>query len=65
MTLPPMAERETRELIEKWHGQGRLHYAITPRFAPTSSDEQLASAGRIARDRPDVYIHTHLAENTR
>lgn len=57
-------ERDTRELIEKWHGQRRLHYAITPRFAPTSSEEQLASAGRIARDYPDVYIHTHLAENT-
>lgn len=61
---PVDGERDTRELIEKWHDQGRLHYAITPRFAPTSSDEQLASAGRIARDHPDVYIHTHLAENT-
>lgn len=57
-------ERETRELIEKWHGHERLHYAITPRFAPTSSNEQLASAGRLARDYPDVFIHTHLAENT-
>lgn len=61
---PVDGERDTRELIERWHGQGRLHYAITPRFAPTSSDEQLASAGRIAREHPDVYIHTHLAENT-
>jgi guanine deaminase len=57
-------ERDSRELIEKWHGQSRLHYAITPRFAPTSSDEQLASAGRLAREYPDVFIHTHLAENT-
>lgn len=61
---PVDGERDTRELIEKWHSQGRLHYAITPRFAPTSSAEQLASAGRIARDHPDVFIHTHLAENT-
>ncbi|HEY0685933.1 MAG TPA: guanine deaminase [Steroidobacter sp.] len=60
---PADGERDTRELIEKWHGQGRLHYAITPRFAPTSSNEQLASAGRIARDHPDVFIHSHLAEN--
>lgn len=60
---PIDGERDTRELIEKWHGHERLHYAITPRFAPTSSDAQLASAGRIARDFPDVFVHTHLAEN--
>jgi guanine deaminase len=56
-------ERATRELIERWHGRERLSYAITPRFAPTSSDEQLASAGRLAREYPDTYIHSHLAEN--
>lgn len=61
---PGDGERDTRELIEKWHGRDRLHYAITPRFAPTSSNEQLASAGRLARDYPDVFIQTHLAENT-
>lgn len=60
---PVDGERHTRELIEKWHGHARLHYAITPRFAPTSSNEQLASAGRLAHDYPDVFIHTHLAEN--
>jgi guanine deaminase len=59
------AERETRELIEAWHGHDRLHYAITPRFAITSSMEQLASAGRLAREFPDVFIHSHLAENPR
>src|SRR5262245_50202082 len=56
-------ERATRELIERWHGRERLSYAITPRFAPTSSDEQLASAGRLAREYPNTYIHSHLAEN--
>jgi len=55
--------RDTRELIERWHGQLRLSYAITPRFAPTSTDIQLESAGRIAREYPSVYIHSHLAEN--
>ena len=55
-------ERESRELIERWHGQERLHYAITPRFAATSSPEQLASAGRLATAYPDVFIHSHLAE---
>jgi len=61
---PVDGERDTRELIEKWHGHARLGYAITPRFAPTSSNEQLASAGRLASEYPDVSIHTHLAENT-
>ena len=56
-------ERDTRALIERWHGVDRLAYAITPRFAPTSTEAQLDSAGRIARDHPDVYIHSHLAEN--
>ncbi|MDB5971739.1 MAG: guanine deaminase [Hydrocarboniphaga sp.] len=56
-------ERDTRELIERWHGVGRLSYAITPRFAPTSTEQQLESAGRLAREYPTVYIHSHLAEN--
>jgi guanine deaminase len=56
-------ERETRELIETWHGRDRLHYAITPRFALTSSSAQLQTAGRLARDYPGVFIHSHLAEN--
>jgi guanine deaminase len=56
-------ETETRELIEAWHGCDRLHYAITPRFALTSSVAQLLSAGQLARDYPDVYVHSHLAEN--
>jgi guanine deaminase len=56
-------DRETRELIEAWHGRDRLHYAITPRFAPTSSEAQLAAAGALAKQHPDVYVHSHLAEN--
>jgi guanine deaminase len=56
-------ERDMRELIETWHGQDRLHYAITPRFAATSSVAQLQSAGRLALEYPDVFIHSHLAEN--
>jgi guanine deaminase len=56
-------ERRTRELLERWHRRARLSYAITPRFAPTSSDAQLASAGRLAREFPDAYVHSHLAEN--
>jgi len=60
---PESGERDSRELLEAWHGRERLLYAITPRFAPTSSDAQLASAGRLAKDFPDALIHTHVAEN--
>ena len=59
------SEQEARALIERWHGQERLGYAITPRFAPTSTPEQLARAGALAREFPDVFIHSHLAENVR
>jgi guanine deaminase len=57
------AYRDSKALIERWHGQDRLGYAITPRFALTSSDAQLAAAGRLASEYPDVWIHTHLSEN--
>jgi len=60
---PESAYRESKALIERWHGQDRLRYAITPRFAPTSSEAQLERAGRLAAEHPDVYVHTHLAEN--
>jgi guanine deaminase len=55
--------RESRHLIERWHGRGRLGYAITPRFAVTSSAAQLQAAGQLAAAHPNVFVHTHLAEN--
>jgi guanine deaminase len=64
--LQDTAERgdaESRRLIERWHGRDRLLYAVTPRFAPTSSAEQLRRAGELVAEFPDVYLHTHLAEN--
>jgi guanine deaminase len=54
---------DSKELIERWHGKGRLHYAVTPRFAPTSTPEQLALAGQLFKEYPDLYMHTHLSEN--
>ncbi len=54
---------ESQALIERWHNRDRLQYAITPRFAPTSTDEQLAAAGRLADEHADVFVQTHLAEN--
>ena len=55
---------DSKALIERWHGHGRLGYAITPRFALTSTAEQLEAAGGLAADHPDTWVHTHLAENT-
>lgn len=57
------AERDCLALIERWHGRGRLRYSITPRFAPTSTPEQLALAGELFRSRPDLHVQSHLAEN--
>lgn len=54
---------QSKALINKWHGKERLQYAITPRFAPTSSAEQLKAAGRLLKEHEGVYMHTHLAEN--
>ena len=60
---PESAYSDSRQLIEKWHGRNRLGYAITPRFAVTSSEAQLKAAGKLAEEFPDVHVHTHLAEN--
>ena len=57
------AYTDSKKLIEKWHGKGRNLYAITPRFAPTSTAEQLEKAGQLKAEYPDVYVHTHLSEN--
>jgi guanine deaminase len=60
---PASVRRDVRELAERWHGHERLHYAITPRFAITSSDAQLALAGELARAHPDAFVHSHVAEH--
>jgi len=54
---------DTETLIQQWHGIGRLGYAITPRFAPTSTEAQLQGAGELAAKYPDVWIQSHVAEN--
>ena len=55
--------RDTEALIQRWHKRGRSLYAITPRFAPTSTEEQLHLAGELARAYPDTFIQTHVSEN--
>ncbi|GAA3998171.1 guanine deaminase [Comamonas faecalis] len=54
---------DSEALIERWHGKGRLGYAITPRFAPTSTDAQLQGAGELAARYSNTWIHSHVAEN--
>jgi guanine deaminase len=50
-------------LIERWHGRGRQHYCVTPRFAPTSTEAQLDAAGALLKTRDDLFLQTHLCEN--
>ena len=61
---PHDARVDSEALIRHWRGRGRLGYAVTPRFALTSSDEQLHQAAALLDAHPDVLLHTHLAENT-
>lgn len=58
-----VAARICAEQIDRWHGRGRLAYAVTPRFAPTSSPAQLSMAGELLRSAPGLYLQTHVAEN--
>lgn len=54
---------ESEALIKRWHKRGRALYAITPRFAPTSTEAQLRLTGELAAAYPDTFIQTHVAEN--
>ena len=57
------AERDCVDLIQRWHGRGRNSYAVTVRFAPTSTPAQLAMAGELCRADSSLYMQTHVAEN--
>jgi guanine deaminase len=54
---------ESQALIMRWHGRGRASYAITPRFAPTSTPAQLEAAGALRREHPGVYVQSHISES--
>tara|TARA_B100000519_G_scaffold76077_1_gene65477 strand:+ start:8073 stop:9374 length:1302 start_codon:yes stop_codon:yes gene_type:complete len=60
---PESAQRDSADLIDRYHGKGRNYYALTPRFAPTSSSAQMAALGELAQQYEDVFIQTHLSEN--
>ena len=54
---------DSRDLIRRWHGTGRQRYAVTPRFAVTSTEAQLAELGALLNEFPTILMQTHLAEN--
>lgn len=58
-----LAYDQSKALIEKWHGKGRSLYALTPRFAPTSTPEQLEAVGALYQNSRDVYVQSHVSEN--
>ena len=62
LDTPQRGYDESEALIARWHGRGRQRYAISPRFAITSTEEQLAAAGALARAHADCHVQTHLCE---
>jgi guanine deaminase len=60
---PQSGYDDSKALIAKWHGTGRQHYAVTPRFAITSTPEQMEMAGALMREFPELHMQTHLSEN--
>lgn len=60
---PEESYQQTRALITRWHERGRLSYALTPRFAPTSSPALLEKVQQLREEFPDTWLHTHLSEN--
>jgi guanine deaminase len=60
---PETGARESAELYRAWHGRGRLRYAVTPRFAITSSEAQLRLSGELLKDLPDALMQTHISES--
>ena len=55
---------ESKALIARWHGRGRQLYAVTPRFAPTSTPAQMETAGSLRKEHPGIYLQSHVCENT-
>lgn len=64
LDTPQTGYDDSKALIARWHGTGRQMYAITPRFAPTSTPDQLEAAGTLWKESPGTFVHTHVSENT-
>jgi guanine deaminase len=63
LDTPKTGYDDSKALIRKWHNRGRLLYTITPRFAPTSTREQLEATGALCKEHPDCYMQTHVSES--
>jgi guanine deaminase len=63
LETPRDSHDRSRALLQRWHNRGLLRYAVTPRFAPTSTPELLEAAGSLKKEFPDVYVQTHISEN--
>ncbi|EJN04003.1 guanine deaminase [Phyllobacterium sp. YR531] len=63
LDTPQSGYEDSKALVQKWHGKGRQLYAITPRFAPTSTPEQLEMSGTLVHEFPQLHVQTHLGEN--
>ena len=64
LDTPQTAYDDSKLLIKKWQGVGRIDYAITPRFSPTSTPDQLGALGALWAEHPDCLMQTHLSEQT-
>lgn len=60
---PEQGYEQTQALIDRWHGNGRSLYSVTPRFAPTSSPQQMELTGQVWRNNPGTYLQSHVSEN--
>jgi guanine deaminase len=65
LDTPQKGYDESKALIAKWHGNGRLLYAVTPRFAASSSPEQMEMAGALWKESPGTFLQSHVSENRR
>lgn len=63
LDTPQSAYDDSQDLIQKWHNKDRLHYAITPRFAGTSTEQQLEACQALWKSRDDLYLQSHISEN--
>ena len=63
MDTPQIGYDQTKELIGRWHNKGRALYCVTPRFAPTSTPEQMELAGAVWKEHPGTYLQSHVSEN--
>jgi len=63
LETPQQGYEQTQALIDRWHLNGRSLYSVTPRFAPTSSPEQMELTGAVWRENPGTYLQSHVSEN--